>query len=415
MTQLDLAALIRPGDLVAWGQGPAEPRTLTRALVDGRHRVGGRFGVFVGIGQGDALAPEVADRIDVLSYCGTGSNRGLARGGALDILPSHYSQLPALIHSGRLPVDVVLLQLSPADDHGRHSLGVAQEYLLAALDRARLVVAEINDQVPWVHGERTLSAADFHAAVHSSLPLPELDRSRAGPVELAIAGHVAGLVENGATVQMGLGAIPEAVLASLRGHRDLSVHSGTIGDSVAELMEDGVVTNARNPLAPGVTSAGLLMGTRRLFDFAHRNDAIRLRGTDYIHAPEILARLDRFTAINSALEVDLTAQINSEDSGAGYVGAVGGVVDFLRGAHRSRGGLPIIALPSTARGASRIVARLNGPVTVPRSDAGLIVTEYGIADMRGASVAERMRRLIAVAHPDFRETLDRAAHGARQS
>mgnify|MGYP001809758792 CR=1 FL=1 len=413
MTQLDLAALIRPGDLVAWGQGPAEPRTLTRALVDARHRVGGRFGVFVGIGQGDALTPDAADCIDVLSYCGTGTNRALARAKMLDILPSHYSQFPALIKSGRLPVDVVLIQVSAADEQGRHSLGVAQEYLLAALDRARVVVAEINDQVPWVHGERTLSAVDFHAVVHSSRPLPELERHAPGPVEQAIAAHVAGLVEDGATVQMGLGAIPEAVLACLRGRRDLSVHSGTIGDAVAELMAQGVVTNARNPLSPGVTSAGMLMGTRRIFDFAHRNDAIRLRGTDYIHAPEVLARLERFTAVNSALEVDLTGQINSEDSGAGYVGAVGGAVDFLRGAHRSRGGLPIVALPSTARGASRIVARLNGPVTVPRSDAGLIVTEYGIADLRGACLTERTRRLVAIAHPDFREMLDRAAHGAR--
>lgn len=403
----DFAALVRPGDTVAWGQGAAEPLPLTRALVAERHRVGGRFRVFVGIGQSDALHADAADCIDLLSYCGTGTNRGL--GEALDILPCHYSQFPDLIRSGALRVDVLLLQMSPADAQGRHSLGIAQDYLLAALDTARVVVAEINERMPWTHGERTLTARDFHAAIRSSRELPEQPPVAAGPAERAIAGHVAGLIEDGTTLQIGLGGIPEAVLSELHDRRDLGIHSGTIGDGVAELMAAGIVTNARKPIDTGVTVAGVMLGTRRIFDFAHANPRIRLRGTDYTHAAAVLERIDRFVAVNSAIEVDLSGQIASEVAGGRYVGAVGGANDFLRGAARSRGGLPIVALPSMAGSTSRIVAAVTGPVTVARSDAGLIVTEFGIADLRGLTLRQRARRMIDIAHPDAREALERAA------
>ena len=196
------------------------------------------------------------------------------------------------------------------------------------------------------------------------------------------------------------------MLASLSDRRDLGVHSGAIGDKVADLMEAGVINNLRKSIDPGVSVAGVMMGSRRIHDFAHRNRAVQFRSTTYTHDPDVPARIDRFVALNSALEVDLSGQINAEVAGDSYVGAVGGALDFLRGARRARGGLPVVALPSTAaKGASRIVATLSGPVSTPRSDAGIIVTEYGVADLRGLTLRQRRERLLAIAHPDYRSAL----------
>lgn len=416
MTEGDLAQqlqrLIRPGDTLWWGQATAEPLTLTRALVQHRHALaqGGRIGVFVGMAASDTLAPEHADVIDFFGYAAGGAHRRLADAGVLDILPSHYSQLPALLEGGQLPADVVLLQLSPPDEAGRYSLGLVQEYLSAALKKARVVIGEVNPSVPWTHGSLHLQASDLALLVNAEHPPLDQPPSRIGPVEQAIARHVAGLVEDGATLQLGVGNLPEAVLAALHHHRDLGLHSGAVGDGIAALAEAGVLTHARKSIDQGVGVGGILMGSERLRRWAHRNPQLQLRGTDYTHHPEVLAASHKLAAINSAIEVDLTGQINAEVAAGCYVGAVGGAVDFLRGAARSRGGLPIVALPSTAKGASRIVANLSGPVSTPRSDAGLIVTEHGVADLRGQTLSRRVRRLIDIAAPEHREDLERQAH-----
>ena len=275
------------------------------------------------------------------------------------------------------------------------------------------MVAEVNDKAPWTHGERPVRDADLDYVVRSSRAPLELIQPQPGEVELAIARHVAGLIEDGSTLQFGLGSMPEAILAAVGDRRDLGIHSGTIGDGVVELIRSGVITNARKSIDAGVTLTGMMMGTRRLHDFAHRNPGVQFRSTDYVHNANVLGRIDRFVALNSAIEVDLTGQVNAEVAGGHYIGAVGGALDFLRAAGRSKGGLPVVALPSTAgdgaKRASRIVARLSGPVSTPRSDAGIIATEYGIADLRGRSLVERRRRMIAIAHPDFREALEREA------
>ncbi|VWB34320.1 acetyl-CoA hydrolase/transferase family protein [Burkholderia lata] len=406
---VDLAAIIRPGDTVMWGQSHAEPVTLMRALVAQRERLK-RIRIFLGIGLSDVLAPEHADAFDFLAYCGSGSNRALARAGVLDILPAHYSQLPELIRDGRLRVDVVMLQVSPPDEQGRYSLGLAREYLVEAVKHARAIVAEVHPDVPWTYGSPTLGAADIDLLVESDASFPEAAATAPGPVELAIGRHVASLVEDGATLQTGIGSIPDAVMAALHDKRDLGVHTGSIGDGVAALCEAGVVTNARKTIDAGITVGGVIIGSERVRRFAHRNPALELRGTEDTHNPHVLRRIDRFVAINSAVEVDLTGQINAEAIGGTYVGAVGGVADFLRAAQASRGGVPVVALPSTAGRHSRIVPRVTGPVTIPRSDACVIVTEYGIADLRGLSLAQRIPRMIAVAHPDHREQLERSLH-----
>jgi acetyl-CoA hydrolase len=260
-------------------------------------------------------------------------------------------------------------------------------------------------------GERVLFENDIDVLIRTSRPMMEISVPPPGPVELAIARRVAELIEDGSTLQVGLGALPKAVLAQLVGHSDIGIHSGVIGDEVVELVEAGVVTNARKTIDPRVSVAGLLIGSHRLYDFAHRNRSLAMRSTAYTHCPSILERIDRFVAVNSAIEVDLTGQINAEMARGTYVGAVGGAVDFLRGAHRSKGGLPIIALPSNAghgeRAVSRIVSRLLGPVSTTRSDAGIIVTEHGVADLRGLSISQRIQRMLDLADPAFRDALER--------
>jgi acyl-CoA hydrolase len=404
-TQLDLTALLHPGDLVVWGQASAEPRTLTELLVAQRHGLGG-VRCFVGMPAGTALAPGQTDGLALLSYCGTGVNARLHAAGALEIVPARYSALPDLLSAGALAADVVFVQVSAPDEQGRHSLGLADDYLSAVLDTARVIVAEVNDQVPWTFGARTLTEADWTACVRSSRPPAEMPATEPPSDVLGVAEQVARLVDDGATVQYGIGALPEAVLGALSQHRDLGIHSGLLTDAAMKLMECGAVTGVRKTVDPGVAVAGFVAGSRRLFRFVDRNHAVALRGTRYTHDQEILAAQHHLVAINAALEVDLSGQVNAEQIGQRYVGAVGGAGDFLRGAARSRGGLPVVALPSTARGASRIVARLSGPVSTPRSDAAVIVTEFGAADLRGATLTQRAERLLAIAHPSHRAALE---------
>ncbi|CAG2144821.1 acetyl-CoA hydrolase/transferase family protein [Cupriavidus numazuensis] len=408
----DLSALIRPGDHIWWGQATAEPLTLTRALVEHRHAIaqGGRLGVFVGIGQSETLQPAQADVIDFFGYAASGPHRQLAKAGVLDIVPSHYSHLPGLIRERTLRADVVLVQVSPPDEAGRYSLGLVHEYIPAALDCARVIIAEVNPEVPWTYGSRHLTADDIDLLVDAAHAPISLERSAPGPAEQAIARHIAGWVEDGATLQMGIGNLPEAIVAALGDRRDLGLHSGAIGDGIAALAEAGVLTNARKTIDTGIGIAGVLMGSERLRRWAHRNPQLQLRETSYTHHPEVLASIDKLAAINSAIEVDLTGQVNAEVAAGVYVGAVGGAPDFLRGAARSRGGLPIVALPATAKGASRIVAQLSGPVSTARSDAGLIVTEHGVADLRGKTLSQRVRRMLDIAAPEHREDLERQAH-----
>ncbi|MEN0108130.1 MAG: acetyl-CoA hydrolase/transferase C-terminal domain-containing protein [Pseudomonas sp.] len=404
LDSLDLSTLIRPGDTVIWGQANAEPLPLTEALMAQRQRIG-RFRVMLGIANSPTCRPEHADTVDFLTYCGAGANRNLALANVLDILPAHYSRLPALISSGALRIDVVLLQLGPADAHGYHSLSIAHEYLLPALDNARVIIAEINRQAPDTYGERRLHLSELTAVLHTDRAPLENPPSRIRTVDAEIAWHIAGLIEDGATLQMGIGAIPDAVLSALTDHRDLGVHSGSLGDGVAALMQRGVITNARKSRDTGISIGGVLLGSRVIHEYAHQNPAIQLRSTAYTHDPQVLASLDRLVAINSAIEVDLTGQVNSEVANGTYLGAVGGALDFIRGAQCARGGVPIIALPASAGSHSRIVGRLSGPVTIPRSCAGYVVTEYGVADLRHASLKQRVQRLLDIAHPQHRQRL----------
>jgi acyl-CoA hydrolase len=405
--ELDLASYIRPGDTVAWGQACAEPLSLTEALAEQRQRIGG-VRCFTGISSSSALRPEHSDFLSFASYTAAGANRDLVRAGALDILATHYSDLPAILGAdggGQQRVDVVFLSLPPPRPDGTFGLGLAADYIVTLVGQARVVIAEVNDQVPELSCDRRLSQDEIDVAIRVSRPPAEYPATAPRDIEDTIASHIAALIPDGATIQLGIGSMPSAVARRLRGHRDLGVHSGMITDAVAELIEAGVVTGACKGTDRGLVVTGFLMGTHKLIRLAAADPAITLRDTRYTHDPAVLAAQTQLIAINSATEVDLTGQANTETAAGRYVGAVGGAVDFARGAARSRGGVPIIALPSTAGSASRIVASLSGPATVASADIGVIVTEYGIADLRGLTLAQRRERMLAIAHPDHRQAL----------
>ena len=407
--EIELAGLIRPGDGVIWGQAAAEPQALVEAFVAQRAQFSGAR-AFMGIGYSGIVRPEHADHLRLFAYCGAGRNRALADAGVLDICPFPYSQFAALIREGRIRADVVLVQLSPPNSRGEYSLGLAAEYLLPALRAARTVIAEINDQVPWTYCDRVLRAEDIALSVQTSRPLATAPLAAPGETERRIAAHAAAHVPDGATLETGLGTLPDAVLDALGDRRNLGFHSGAVGDALVDLMRSGVVNNTRKPIDPGRSVGGLLLGSRKLFEFARENPALWLRSVEHTHDPRVLAQLPNFVAINSAVEVDLTGQVNAELANGSYVGAVGGALDFVRAANQSPGGVSLVVMPSSVGSKlSRVVAKLSGPVATPRSEAGVFVTEYGAADLRGRTLMERARLMISIAHPAFRDALERAA------
>jgi acyl-CoA hydrolase len=413
LQELDLAALIRDGDHIVWGQGAGEPSTLVEKLLEQRRRIGHASIFLGGVRSRRTLKHEHADVLSFTSLGAIGALRGFARDGLLRIVPSHLSQIPRYFEQGILPADAVLVQLSEADERGEYSFALGHDFQLAAMKRARVVIAEVNDQLPWTWCDGGVDLSRIDYIVRTSRPPVEIRAQPLGAVELEIARHIGRYIEDGTTIQIGVGAIPDAVLASVGDRRDLGFHSGLISDRVADLMEQGAMTNARKPLDLGIAATGCLVGTRRLYDFTHRNSAVRLFTPAHIHNPLVLGRLGRIVALNSAIEVDLTGQINAEMAAGEYLGAVGGQVDFVRGVQLAEGGRSIIALPATARDGtvSRIVARLeDGVVTTARGDADVIVTEFGAAELRGQPLAERVRRMVAISHPVHREALERAAH-----
>jgi acyl-CoA hydrolase len=412
---IDLAAWLRPGDRIVIGQACGEPTTLVEALIAQGHAIGDLH-AFIATSFSGLFTPETARSFRLSSMGAIGALRSMTKAGALSIVPCHVGQIAPMIADGTIGCDVALVQVSPPDDQGNHSYGLIGDHVPAMVAKARTVIAEVNDRVPYVYGEAMLPAARIDCAVPVSRLPVQVTPARAGAVDQAIAGVIAGYIGDGAVLQVGVGAIPDAVMRLLTDRRDLGVHSGMVGDGYVDLVEAGVMTNARKTLNPGVGIVGALIGTQRLFDHAHRNPALRLCGAGTTHGDAVLAAIERLVTINSAVEVDLTGQVNAEASGDAYLGGTGGQVDYVRAGARSPGGHAIIALPATAKGGtiSKIVPALNGPVTTARADVDVIVTEFGAAELKGQNLAERARRMVAIAHPDFREALDRAAFAIAQ-
>ncbi|MCZ6860515.1 MAG: acetyl-CoA hydrolase [Alphaproteobacteria bacterium] len=408
---LDLSAYIRPGDAIIWGQLTAEPFTLTEAINTQCSELGG-IRAFVGLSTREILAPECAEHIDFTFSGGAVTNHRFARDGALNTLPVHLSRVPMHIEAGDIPCDVALIQAAPDDGSGTLNLALSTDYMGAAIAKARTVIAEINTRLPHTNGDTAIPLERIDAVVPSDRALAIFKPPVIGDAERAIGAHIARLVPDRATIQMGIGAIPDAALEALAGKRDIGVHTGLLTEKIVDLIDAGALTNRYKEIDEGICVAAILYGTERLYRWAHHNEKLALRSAASTNSPATLANFGRLFAINSAVEVDLTGQINGEVAASRPVGQVGGQIDYGRAALLSPGGRGIIALRSTARkgSVSTIVPSLSaGIVTTARTDADTIVTEYGIAELAGVPVAIRARRLIAIAHPDFRDSLAKAA------
>lgn len=403
---------LKAGMRVLLPPGCAEPQALVDALIRNAGRLGA---VHLQGGYTVSDARWLAKDLPFLwtTYHYTPKARDFEAAGRAYFTPMRYfDMLREFAPGGAQPVDVVLVQVSSPDEAGRYSLGVSSSYPYPLCKRAPLVIAQINPDCPQVPGpEAYLTKSDIDVACEIRTPVYEFSKATGSEAEAAVGRQVAELVANGSTLQVGVGAIPEALMTYLNGHKDLALHSLLV-DSSVELIRSGVANARFNPVTPGQHEIGEIMGSRNLYDFVHRNPKIALRSSEIIHNPAEMARRPAFTAVNSAIQVDLTGQVNAESLGGKQVSSVGGMFDFLTGASLSPGGKGIIAMPSTAgrnSEASRIITRFpeGTPVTVPRYLTHFVVTEFGYADLRGRTLEERRKSLIRIAHPKFREALER--------
>jgi len=413
-TAENAVSVVRSGQRIYVHNGCAEPERLIEALMlrapDLRDVEIMHLATF---GRAPYADPRYEGHFRIRSMFLGANVRQAVQEGRADYTPVFLSEIEELIVSGALKIDVAFLQCAPPDRHGNLSLGPSVDVSQAVVDCAGRVIVEINDQVPRTHGESSVHVSRVHAFIESSHPLVEYQTHPITPVHRAIARRLANLIPDGAVLQTGIGGLPEAMLGLLGDHKDLGIHSEMIPDGVVDLMERGVINNARKSLHPGKAVTGFALGGRRLFDFIDDNPMFEFRRTAYVNNPWVIARNDRMVAINSAIEVDLTGQVCADSMGWLPFSGIGGQVDFIRGAARSKGGLPIIALPSTAKdGAiSRIVPTLKpgaGAVT-SRGDVHWVITEHGAAYLHGKCLRERTEAMIAVADPKFREELEKYA------
>jgi 4-hydroxybutyrate CoA-transferase len=361
------------------------------------------------IGPADYVAPEMEGHLRVNTMFISTNIRKAVQEGRADFTPVLLSEFPLLFRRNILPIDAALIHVSPPDEHGFCSFGVEVGLTKSAAESAKTVIAEVNQRMPRTLGDSFIHVSKIDYLVPVDYPLPELPMGSEGASEVIenIASHIAELIPDGATMQMGIGAIPDAVLNYLYEKQDLGIHTELFSDGVIELVEAGVLTNAKKSLHPGKIIAGFILGTERLYDWVDDNPLIELHPTEYVNDPFVIAQNERMVAINSAIEVDLTGQVCADSIGPKLYSGVGGQLDFIYGASRSKGGVPIIALPSTAKKFSRIVATLKqgAGVVTTRNHVHYIVTEYGIANLYGKTIRERANALIQIAHPDFRDEL----------
>lgn len=339
--------------------------------------------------------------------------RDAVNDGRADYVPVFLHEIPRLFSSGLIPLDVAMIHTSPPDEHGFMSLGVESLMTQAAVNAAKIVIAQVNDRMPRTLGDCFVHISRIHKLVEVSEELPELEKSGFTEVEKRIGEYIAELVSDGSTLQLGIGGIPDAVLASLTGKRDLGIHTEMVSDGVMEAVEAGIITGARKTLHPRKVIATFSLGSRRLYEYLDNNPLFEFHPSDYTNDPFVIAQNENMVAVNSALEVDLTGQVCADSIGTRIYSGFGGQVDFIRGAARAKGGKPIIALPATAQGGrvSRIVPMLKpgAGVVTTRADVHYVVTEYGVAYLHGKNLRERAEALIRIAHPAFREELTRAA------
>ncbi|MCP4590426.1 MAG: GNAT family N-acetyltransferase [bacterium] len=403
-------SLIKSGDHIFVGSGAAAPTPLLVGLTEHRDQLLDHEVVHIlTLGDAPHVHPDLATVFRHNALFIGGNTRKAVQDGYADYTPIFLSEIPGMLRSGRIPVDVALVQVSPPDRHGFCSLGVDVGVSRAGIAACKVLIAEVNNQMPRTHGDTFVHADRIEVMIETDRPLHEMPTRSGGEDARRIGRHVAELIEDGSTLQMGIGAIPDAVLEFLGDKKDLGIHTEMFSDGAIELIEKGIINNRRKTLHRGKAVVSFVMGTRKLYDFVADNAAVEFHPCDYTNDPFVIAQNEKMVAINTTLEVDLTGQVCSDSIGAKFYSGIGGQVDFIRGAARSKGGKPIIALPSTAQGetVSRIVPALTegAGVVTTRGDVHYVVTEYGVAHLHGKKVRERALALIQIAHPKFRPWL----------
>jgi 4-hydroxybutyrate CoA-transferase len=404
---------IKSGDAVVLGHCVGEPPVLVEAMtanaaqyenVEVKH--------MVSLGSGAYTAPGMEKHFRSNPLFASANTRGAIAEGRGDFTPAFFHEVPKLFRVGKLRVDVLILQTTPPDDHGYVSLGPSVDYTLQAISSAKTVIAQVNGQSPFTYGDGIVHISAFDHIVEADSPIYEIRPPKIGDTEKAIGEHCASLVEDGSTLQLGIGAIPDAVMLFLKDKKDLGIHSEMISDGTLELFESGVITGARKSMNKGRMTVTFLMGTKKLYDFAHKNPVVEVRPVDYVNHPIVISKQYKMVAINSAMEVDLMGQVNAESIGLRQFSGVGGQVDFMRGVAMGEGGKSIIAMPSvTVKKDGSVIPKIvpfleqGSAVTTSRNDVDYVVTEYGAALLKAQSLRQRAKNLIGVAHPDHRDML----------
>ena len=413
-TAEEAVKVIRSGDCVYIHPGCAEPEQLVRAMVARADKL--RKVKVIHIltrGIADYVLPEMGESFRHVALFSGANVREAINEGRADFVPIFLSEIESLFSTGALPIDVALIHVSPPDAHGFCSFGVGVDTTKTAAECARIVIAQINPKMPRALGDSFIHLNKIHYVVEVADDLVEFPMGNVPDIAMRIGRYIADLIEDGSTLQLGIGEIPDAVLSYLTEKKHLGIHSEMVSDGVIDLMEAGIITNEKKTLHIGKTLIGFVLGTRRLFEFINNNPIFEFHPSQYINDPFVISRNDKQVAINSAIEVDLTGQVCSDSIGYSFYSGIGGQVDFVRGAARSKGGKPIIALRSTALNdtVSRIVPHLKegAGVVTSRGDVHYVVTEFGAAYLHGKTVRERAQSLIGIAHPKFREELQYSA------
>jgi acyl-CoA hydrolase len=410
----DAVRQVRNGELIIVPTGVGEPPTLLTALSEQRrdfHDV--KVAQILAMRKYAYIDPVTAEHVRHVALFYGAATRAGGQEGWIDFIPNYFSEIPSLIERGLIPANVVFAMASPMDTHGYFSLSLGADYAMAAIAKARLVVLEVNPNVPFAYGNCHVHISQVAALVESSEPVLEVGLPKIGPVQEAIGKYVADLIDDGSTLQIGYGGIPDAVVMQLTHKHDLGIHTEMIGDGILTLVESGAVTNRRKNYLPGKTIATFALGSKKLYRFMDRNPALEIHPVDFTNDPALAGLNDNLVAINATLQIDLLGQCGSESLGHSPYSGTGGQSDFVRAANRSRGGKAFIVLPSTAKNdaISRVVSTLapGTHLSTSKNDINYVVTEYGVAQLRGKSAKQRARELIGIAHPTFRAELTEQA------
>ncbi|MBA3056772.1 MAG: 4-hydroxybutyrate CoA-transferase [Gammaproteobacteria bacterium] len=410
----DAISHVKNGDFIIVPTGVGEPPALLTALSEQRRRLRDvKVGQILAVRKFGYIDPETVEHVRHVAFFFGASTRAGGQAGWIDFIPSYFSEMPSLIERGQIPADVVFSIASPMDQHGYFALSLGADYTMAAVAKARAVVLEVNPNVPYANGNCHVHISQVAALVESTEPVMEVGLPKIGPVQVAIGKYVADMIDDGSTLQIGYGGIPDAVVMQLAHKHDLGVHTEMIGDGILTLVESGAITNRKKSYLPGKTVATFALGSKKLYQFMDRNPALEIHPVDFTNDPYLAAKNDKLMAINATLQIDLLGQCGSESLGHVPYSGTGGQADFVRAANRSRGGKAFIVLPSTAQNdrLTRIVPTLapGTHMSTSKNDINYVVTEYGVAQLRGKSAKQRAQEMIAIAHPDFRGELTEAA------